>query len=163
MRYLVGACALAVIFLLALASTDPWDFAIGAVLGCAVLVGFRDFIFSQPGISAGEFLRRAIHVPRLIVATAFDIAKGTVAVTRVVLSPQLPQRDGFVAIPDGGRTASGVAISGLINTLSPGSVLIDTDPEADTWTIHAMDISNAPELIEEAQKFYERYQRPVWP
>lgn len=163
MRFLLGACALAVIFVLALASVEPWDFGIGVLLGCAVMVGFRGFLFAGPGISAGEFLRRARHVPRLIVAIAVDIAKGTISVTQVVLAPNLPQHDGFVAIPDGRRTESGLAISGLINTLSPGSVLIDTDPEEDTWTIHALDISNAPALIDEAQEFYERYQRPVWP
>jgi multisubunit Na+/H+ antiporter MnhE subunit len=68
-----------------------------------------------------------------------------------------------VAIPNADRTPSGVIISGYLNTLSPGSVLIHPDPDAETWTIHALDVSDPQAVIENAQEFYERYQRPVWP
>jgi multisubunit Na+/H+ antiporter MnhE subunit len=74
-----------------------------------------------------------------------------------------PANVGFVTIPDGRRTASGVMVSGLLDTLSPGSVLIEDDPLAGTWTIHSIDASDPQKTVSELERFYEHYQRPVWP
>jgi multisubunit Na+/H+ antiporter MnhE subunit len=51
----------------------------------------------------------------------------------------------------------------MLDTLSPGSVLIDHDPAAKTWTIHTVDASDEEATARELERFYERYQRPVWP
>jgi multisubunit Na+/H+ antiporter MnhE subunit len=91
-----------------------------------------------------------------------DIVRGTIDVAKVVLSPKVVSRGGFVEIPDGGRTTSGVIVSGLINTLSPGSVLIDIEPESRDWTIHTIDASHPEEIVAHQQSFYKRFQRPVW-
>ena len=96
-------------------------------------------------------------------ATVVDIVRGTIDVAKVVLSPKIVSHGGLVEIPDGGRTTSGVIVSGLINTISPGSVLIDIDPESRDWTIHAIDASEPGEVVAKQQRFYERYQRPIWP
>jgi multisubunit Na+/H+ antiporter MnhE subunit len=103
------------------------------------------------------------HLPQLVVGTGIDIVRGTVDVARAVLSPRIPREENFVTIPSADRTPSGVVVSGLLNTLSPGSVLIDIDPEAETWMIHAINASDEDALIEDVQTFYERYQRPIWP
>lgn len=104
-----------------------------------------------------------MHFPRLVAATIADITRGTVNVARISLAPKVPRNEGFVTIPNGRRTESGVVISGLINTISPGSVLIDIDPEDQTWMIHVIDASDPDAVVEEVQEFYERRQRPVWP
>lgn len=162
-RLLLATVGLTLIYVLDLASTDPWDFGIGAILSLGVLLTFRRFLFVRPAVPASELIRRLAHLPRLMLATAAAIVRGTVVVARAVLSPELPQHAGFVVIPDGERTASGVVVSGLLDTLSPGSVLIDIDSTARTWTLHALDASD-PEAIEaETTAFYERYQWPVWP
>ncbi len=163
MRYLVAICALAGIYALALASADPWDLWLGAVLGTTLVFGFRSFLFTKEEIPGIDLFRRLAQLPALAAATTAEIARGTVMVARAVLSPELPRHDGFVVIPDGERTATGVVVSGLLNTLSPGSVLIDIDPDVGSWTIHALDTTDAPGIVEDAQRFYERYQRPVWP
>ncbi len=162
-RIVFATVALAAIYALALASANPWDLGIGAVLGLGVVIAFRGFILPETGIPALLALRRAAHVPALILATGIDIVRGTVQVARAVLASSPPNDAGFVVIPQGERTETGVAISGLLDTLSPGSVLIDTDPEDRTWTIHALDASEKQEIRTNAERFYGQYQRPVWP
>lgn len=163
MRILLTTVVLAGVYALTLASADPWDLGLGAALGLGVTLLFRDFLFTEPAAAPARMLRRIAYLPNLVVGTVIDITRGTIEVARVVLSPKIPRNEGFVEIPNHGRTPSGVVVSGLLNTISPGSVLIDIDPVAETWTIHAIDVSDEEAVIDSAQRFYERYQRPVWP
>jgi multisubunit Na+/H+ antiporter MnhE subunit len=75
----------------------------------------------------------------------------------------LPEYDGFVSIPVGPRSEKGVDFSGFLNTLSPGSVYIGIDTDANSWVVHALDAEDAQQIATEAQEFYEQYQRPVLP
>ena len=114
-------------------------------------------------LSTGDVLRRLVHLPLLVAATIGNIVRGTAAVIRLSLGPLPPAKVGFVTIPDGERTASGVVVSGLLDTLSPGSVLIDHDELTRTWTIHAIDATDQKKTARELERFYEEYQRPIWP
>ena len=163
MRTLVGTLLLAVTYCLALASANPWDIAIGLVLGFLVLRGFRTFIFPEPAPAGSNLLRSLVHLPRLIIAVFVEIVGGTVKVARAILSPQLPANDGLVSIPVGSRSAEGVDFSGFLNTLSPGSVYIGVDTDANSWVIHALEAEDEQQVAAEAQAFYEQYQRPVLP
>lgn len=163
MRIVLGTALLTLVYCLALASANPWDIGLGAVFGFIILVTFRGFLFLEPATAPGNVLSRAVHFPALVAATIVDIVRGTIDVARVVLSPTIVSRGGLVEIPDGGRTTSGVIVSGLINTISPGSVLIDIDPDSRDWTIHTIDALHPEEFIARQQDFYERFQRPVWP
>jgi multisubunit Na+/H+ antiporter MnhE subunit len=163
MRTLLGTVLLAVTYCLALASADPWDIGMGLVLGFLVLRGFRTFIFPEPAPDPSSLLNSLVHLPRLVIAVSAEIVRGTVNVARAVLSPQLPENHGFVSIPVGSRTEEGVDFSGFLNTLSPGSVYIGIDTDANSWVIHSLDAEDAQEVAAEAQAFYEQYQRPVLP
>jgi multisubunit Na+/H+ antiporter MnhE subunit len=162
-RMALSAAGLTAIYCLALASADPWDVAIGALLSLIVLVAFHPFLFVLPPRPVPELIARLAHLPRLMLATTANIINGTFAVARVVLTPGPVRGPGLVTIPIGKRTPSGVAMSGLLDTLSPGSVLIDVDPASGTWTIHALDATAPGEVIADVQEFYDRYQRQVWP
>jgi multisubunit Na+/H+ antiporter MnhE subunit len=151
------------VYALALASLNPWDIALGALLGLVVLTIFRDFLFPQPDSAGITWLRKVLGVPALIVATFIEIVKGTIHVASVVLSPARSWRAGFVDIPIGERSPSGVMVNGLLNTLSPGSVFIDVDPPAGTWRIHAIDATDPDQVRADVQRLYESYQWPVWP
>lgn len=163
MSMMLGTALLTLVYCLALASANPWDIGLGAVFGFSILFMFRGFLFLEPATSPGSVLSRVIHFPALAAATMIDIMRGTIDVAKIVLSPKIVSRGGLVEIPDGGRTTSGVIVNGLINTMSPGSVLIDIDPESLDWTIHVVDASHPEEVIANQQSFYERFQRPIWP
>jgi multisubunit Na+/H+ antiporter MnhE subunit len=70
---------------------------------------------------------------------------------------------GVVAVPIGDRTPTGVAVSGIATTLSPGTMLVDVDWAARTMLIHAMDASDPARVIAAHQHFYDRWQRHVFP
>lgn len=163
MRIAFATATMAIVYLVVLASTDPWDIAAGILLGLGILLLFRDFLFQGPPVRLRDFIPRAIHFPKLVLAEAAAIVRGTVTVTRAVIARHPPEHARFVEIPVGERTPTGVIVSAWLNTLSPGSVFIGTDPEATYWAIHALDAPDKEAVREEAQEFYERYQRPVWP
>jgi multicomponent Na+:H+ antiporter subunit E len=163
MRTLIGTVLLAVTYCLALASADPWDIGMGLVLGLLVLRGFRTFIFPEPSPAARNVLSSLVRLPRLIIAVFVEIVRGTVNVARAVLAPKLPENHGFVSIPVGPRSEKGIEFSGFLNTLSPGSVYIGIDTDANSWVIHALEAEDAQQVAAHAQAFYEQYQRPVLP
>lgn len=163
MRTLIGTVLMAVIYCLALASADPWDIGLGLVLGFVILRGFRTFIFPEPSPAESAVLNSLLHLPRLIIAELIEIVRGTVNVARAVLAPRLPEADGFVSIPVGARSEQGVEFSGFLNTLSPGSVYIGLDTDANSWVVHALDAGDSQRVAADAQAFYEQYQRPVLP
>jgi multicomponent K+:H+ antiporter subunit E/multicomponent Na+:H+ antiporter subunit E len=163
MAVIAVIAGLTVVYALALASADPWDLALGAVLSVAVVVTFRRFLFPGRGPAPSSLVRRAVRFPALAMAEVGEILTGTVAVARAVLSPSPPTTAGFVELPLGDRSESGVAVNALLITLSPGSVVVDVDPVARTWIIHALDVSDPAAFQAGIDRFYERYQRPVWP
>ena len=163
MRFVFATAALTAVYALALASADPWDLGIGAVVSVCVLLAFRRFIFPNRALPYRLVVQRAVRFPVLAIATAANIVRGTVQVTRVVLGRVSARQAGFVELPRGDRTDTGVVISGLLETLSPGSVLVDIDPIDNTWTIHALQADDKEAVQVDLDRFYDRFQRPVWP
>jgi len=162
-RIAIATAILTGIYALALASADPWDLALGAALGLCVALTFRGFVLAGAALPARDVARRLVGLPALLMATLAEVARGTVAVARAVLVPARARHAGFVVLPVLEETETGVAMTGLLTTLSPGSVLIDVDPRAQTRTMHVLDASSPDETAEQVRRFYERFQRPVWP
>jgi len=66
-------------------------------------------------------------------------------------------------VPIGERTTSGVAVSALTTTMSPGEVLVDIDWERGVMLIHVLDARDPDAVRARHLRFYERYQRRVFP
>lgn len=162
-RLVLSVFMLTAIYCLALASASAWDVAAGAVLSLVIVGAFRPFMFPGVAIGFGDVVSRALHLPLLMIVTAADIIRGTVAISKVVLSRDPSRNSGFIVLPAGERTPSGLTINTLLNTLSPGTVLVDVNRQAETWTIHAIDIDDAEAVRDDIAGFYDRYQRSVWP
>lgn len=158
-----GAAALALVYALTLSSFDPVDLATGFGLGLAVLLGFRRFVLPDPPLPAGAVLVRALWFCPFALATLWDIVRGTWTVALIVVGARPLVNPGIVAVPIGARSRVGVAVSGLATTLSPGSFLVDVDWEANVMLIHVIDASDPDTLRAGFQRFYDRYQRRVFP
>jgi multicomponent Na+:H+ antiporter subunit E len=163
MRIGKAVIALTVTYMLALPSIDPWDIGIGAVLALAISVTFRRFIFADVEMVGEPFIRRMARLPALLVATLLEIARGTIDVARTVLSPGGPQHADFVELPIVEQSESGLAINNLLLTLSPGSVLVEVEPEKQSRLMHYLDAADEDAVKAGARRFYDRFQRPVWP
>ena len=158
--------AFAVLFLtgvyaMVLASFHPWDLFFGAVVSGALLYAFRSFVFGgRPDPLTGLAGRCVAFFP-FVVAVVWDVIKGTWEVALITLHIRPLVEPGVVKVPVGERTPTGVAVFGLVTTLSPGAFLIEANDEF--MLIHVIDASDRDAFREEREEFYQRYQRKVFP
>jgi multisubunit Na+/H+ antiporter MnhE subunit len=164
MRHLLAATAgLAVVYALTLASTDPVDLAMGATIG-AILVGVLGRrLRLGPGGDLPSVARRALWFPVFVAAVVADVAQGTWDVALRVVHLRSLRHPGVVRVPIGRRSERGTAVSAHATTLSPGTVLIDVDWERRDMVVHVIDASDPDAVRARLQRFYDRYQRNVFP
>ena len=66
-------------------------------------------------------------------------------------------------MPIGERSELGVAVTGLLIGLSPGSLLLDVDSERQAMLFHVIDARDPDAVRAQIDHFYQRYQRRVFP
>jgi multicomponent Na+:H+ antiporter subunit E len=159
----LAVALLAAAYLLTLASVQPWDVAIAVAISLGVLYGLRRFLLDGPPLPAGELARRALRLPAFTLVVLREIVVGTwlVALTVVGLKPL--SQPGIVEVPIGARTPSGVAVTALAITLSPGELLVDVDWSREVMLIHVIDAHDPDGIRERYERIYQRYQRGVFP
>ena len=150
-------------FMLTLASLAPGDLALGLALGTGLALALRTRTASEPEHPETAWRLRPGPLLRFAVAVLADVVAGTWDVSLRVLHLRAVSRPGIVAVPVGARSARGVAVTALALTLSPGTVLIDIDRSRRLMLIHFIDASDPDALRARLDRFYERYQRPVFP
>ncbi len=158
-----GAIGLGLLYSLTLASSDPVDFATGVLLGgtlMSVLAKHRPIRAEE---SVTTLALRLAWFGIFAAAVLGDVVRGTWDVTLRVMHLRDVERPGIVRVPIGDRSERGAAISALATTLSPGSVLLDIDWERRDLLLHVIDASDPDGVRSRHQRFYERYQRRVFP
>jgi multicomponent Na+:H+ antiporter subunit E len=166
-RYLMSVVMLVFVFALTLASFDLWDLVIGLVISVAVLQLFRPLLEShrltRGGRPAPPPWRRVVRFVPFVIAVFWEVMVGTWQVALITLHIKPIGNPGIVTVPIGDRTPIGVAVFGLATTLAPGTLLLDIDWRNRVMVIHAIDASD-PDGFRAAQaKFYDRWQRHVFP
>jgi multicomponent K+:H+ antiporter subunit E/multicomponent Na+:H+ antiporter subunit E len=153
------------LYLLLVARAGPADVLVGLAVSGAVLLGLRRFLRATSSIAGAPVApvpRRIIAVPRLALAAAVEVARGTLQVARVVLGQHRPRR-GVIEVPIQERSPGGVVVTAFVLTLAPGTALLDIDWDRQVMIIDALDATSPDALRAHLQQFYERYQRPVAP
>jgi multisubunit Na+/H+ antiporter MnhE subunit len=158
-----GIILLTATYALVLASFHPWDLAIGATLSALLLGLFRRFLFGDRPARLGDLGSRLVAFVPFAVAVVRDILAGTWAVALVVLHMRPLVCPGIVTVPIEDRSPTGVAVAALVDTLSPGSVLVDVDWERGVMLIHVIDAREPDAIREKHRQFYHRYQKRVFP
>ncbi|MDP8926121.1 MAG: Na+/H+ antiporter subunit E [Actinomycetota bacterium] len=160
-RTLLVLLLLTGVYAMVLASFHPWDLLFGALVSGALIYAFRQFVFGgRPDLLPG-FLRRCAAFFPFVWAAVWDIVAGTWQVALVVLHLRPLAEPGVVEVPVGERTPTGVAISALVTTLSPGAFLVEADDES--ILIHLIDASDPEAFRRDREDFYQRYQKKVFP
>ncbi|HET9291666.1 MAG TPA: Na+/H+ antiporter subunit E, partial [Actinomycetes bacterium] len=113
---------LAAVYLLALGSIHPLDVAFGVVLAAVLSFGLRGRL-QRPQGQGPPLAARLAAAPLLLAALLAEIARGTVDVALRVLHLRPVEQPGIVLVPIGERSELGVAVTGLLVGLSPGSLL----------------------------------------
>jgi multicomponent Na+:H+ antiporter subunit E len=162
-RVLAGGVVLALVYALTLASFHPLDLALGFVLGAGLTAGLRRFPGPTGGAAGPSGPRRALAFPPFALAVLADVARDTWDMTLRVVHLHTVERPGLVLVPIGERTPLGVAVTALATNLSPGSVLVEVDWRRDAMLMHVIDASDPEAVRAQFARFYERWQRPVFP
>ncbi|MDI3340675.1 MAG: Na+/H+ antiporter subunit E [Sphaerobacter sp.] len=147
------------IWLLALGTVSLGDVVIGVVVSAALV------LLPAPPATPVEhppLLRRVLGFVPLLMAVLWEIMLGTWRVALVVLGRR-PHVPGTIEVPIGPRTRTGVAMTALLVTLAPGSVLVDVDWERQLMLFRVLDASDPDATRAEIDRLYERFQRAVFP
>jgi multicomponent Na+:H+ antiporter subunit E len=154
---------LVAVYALTLASAHPLDLLAGGLLAAALLTALRRFLFTGEPLTRPSFVRRIVSFPRFALAAAWEVARGTWLVGLVVIGRRPLVQPGIVCIPVGERTLSGVAVTALAATLSPGEVFVDVDWERGVMLLHVLDAGDPDAVRRHHAAIYDRHQRSVFP
>jgi multisubunit Na+/H+ antiporter MnhE subunit len=157
------AAALAAIYALTLSSADPADLLFGFLVGAVLVALTQDRLRAEPRDALPPLGRRAAWMPVFVGAVLADVVRGTWDVALRVLHLRSVSYPGIVRIPIGARSERGVAVSALLLTLSPGSVLLEIDWDRRDLVFHVIDARDPDGVRAAALRFYERYQRRIFP
>ena len=153
---------LTAVYLLSLGSVDPLDAAEGLVLATALSLGLRGRL-ERPQGAGPSLAARIAAFPLLVGGLLADVLRGTWDVGLRVLGLRPVECPGIVLVPIGERTELGVAVTGLLAGLSPGSMLVEVDPERQAMLFHVIDAHDPDAVRDHLDRFYQRYQRRVFP
>lgn len=162
-RALFSVVLLTLVYALVLASFEPWDLAIGAAVSGVLFFAARGYLFGDEPEMGGSLPGRVAAFAPFAVAVVWEVVVGTWEVALVTLHLRALENPGIVAIPIGERTPTGIAVTALVMTLSPGEFLVEIDWERKVMLMHVIDATDPGTIREKHGEFYRRYQRKVFP
>lgn len=151
------------VYVFTVASTAWEDVAFGLGLAILLLAMFRKVLLPDRLQPVGQTLKALVMFPVFALAAIWTIVEGTITVTAFVVGFRKLEMPGIVSVPIGERTPTGVGVSSMVLTMSPGSFLVDVDWNERVMYVHVMDASDPDGVREDLQGFYDRYQRHVVP
>jgi len=154
-RWVLAAGAAAV-YLTMLGSLAVPDLVAAAVLGAALSAwSGRDAL--------GHLTGRVQGMPRLLAGSAVAIVRGALQVLRVLLGLASSRNAGYVRVPRRERTEEGIFVTGLVMTMSPGTVFVRKEASGDELLFAGIDVSDPDAIRQDMDEFYERSQREAVP
>ncbi len=95
---------------------------------------------------------RLIYFFRYVLIFTRELTLSTLAVVRLVFSPQGRLKPGFVSLHMEAQTDLEVTALANSITLTPGTISVRVDPERDRLVIHAINIGDNPEAVRQSIK-----------
>jgi len=160
---LLAVALLAALYLLTIGSTDPLDLAFGLVVGAVLVVGLGGRLPPPRGRDVPALPVRVAAFPPLVGAVLLEVARGTWDVGLRVLGLRPLEGPGVVLVPIGERSPLGVAVTGLLVGLSPGSMLLEVDDKRQMMLFHVIDARDPDAVRAQIDRLYQRHQRRVFP
>lgn len=148
-------------YLLVVGSFTAWDVALAVLVSVALVVSSRDLVLpAEPRKPA--LPGRILRFPAFLAAVTVSVIQGIWNVARLVAGSRA-FRPGvlIVRLPD--ATPTGLVVFGLVQTLAPGSVLLEASEARCELTFYVIGHAAPDELRAEFLRFYRRWQRPVFP
>ena len=149
------------VYAMVLASFHPLDLLFGALISGVLVYAFRRFVFGDRLASSSGLARRCVAFFPFAGAVVRDIVAGTWEVALITLHLRPLAKPGIVKVPVGERTPTGVAVTAIVTTLSPGDFLVEANDEF--MLIHTIDAGDPDDFRKDREDLYQRYQRKVFP
>jgi multicomponent Na+:H+ antiporter subunit E len=153
MNQLRTTLLLTAVYIALTANLQPANILLGLIIAMGIVLllrpaGLRTNIkwrFSAAGVLA---------LFRYILLLVYDLIISGIQVARIVLSPDLPIKQGNIAIPTTCETEVAQALSAHAITVTPGEMVVEIDKEGTMYT-HVLDATHAEEDARRAQKMRE--------
>ncbi|MHB0776351.1 Na+/H+ antiporter subunit E [Halomonas sp. WWR20] len=143
---------LLVVWLLLQQSVAPGQWLLGGFLALIIPILTRSFWEPQPD------MKRPLLMLRYLLRVLGDIVTANLQVSRIILDPRGRMRPAFVEYPLELKENFPITMLASTITLTPGTVSAHLRLDGKTLLIHALDIADEQELIDEIR---ERYERPL--
>ncbi|GAB2791371.1 Na+/H+ antiporter subunit E [Halomonas shantousis] len=140
------------VWLLLQQSVALGQWLLGGFLALIIPILTRSFWERQPD------LKRPWLMVRYCLRVLGDIITANLQVSRIILDPRDRARPAFVEYPLELKENFPITVLASTITLTPGTVSAHLRLDGRTLLIHALDIADEQELIEEIR---ERYERPL--
>ena len=131
---LLGGLVLVAIFLLLLPEPKPLDIVLAIVVAAVAMAA----VGPSP-LEGGTGRRSPVAFVRLFLWVAVDTLRGTARVAAAVLGLRPPRRPGAVVIEVEPCSEEALVLTGVLMTISPGSILLRADADRGELEIHVVD------------------------
>lgn len=146
LNYLLLALPLALFWMILIGRVEPASFIIGYGLALATAFLVRPDLKVNPVRLPGQIVALVIYT----VVLFRDIVLSSIDVTRRVLSPNMPLKQGIIAVPTQDDDELTAALSGHAITITPGELVVSFDDQR-TMYVHCLDIDDSGPRLESDQ------------
>ncbi|TQR21574.1 Na+/H+ antiporter subunit E [Psychrobacillus vulpis] len=109
----------------------------GFLVGIGIIFLMHRFFGTQ------FYLRRLISIIKLFFIFISELAASSVLISKQILSPKLKIKPGIFTYKTKLRGDWEITTLAMLLTLTPGSVVMEVNPEGDMFYIHAMDLEKS--------------------
>ena len=154
-----GLLLLVAVYLALTANLQPSNIVLGLLLAAGIMLLLRPESRDQ---SWPLSLSGIMALLRYILVLVYDLVVSGIEVARLVLNPDLPLKQGTIAIPTTCSTEASQALSAHAITLTPGELVVEMD-ELGTMYTHVLDTSHAEEDAIQAQEMRDQMLGKITP
>ncbi|MCM3357525.1 MAG: Na+/H+ antiporter subunit E [Psychrobacillus sp.] len=102
------------------------------------------------------YLKRLFSILKLIFIFNRELATSSIVISKQILSPKLKIKPGIFTYKTKLSSEWEITTLALLLTLTPGSVVMEVNPEGDTFYIHAMDMETSKADVLRSLKKFEK-------
>ena len=126
------------------------SFIFGYSIGLFILFILRRFLVFD------FYLRRVWAIIKLIMLFIIELIKANIDVIKTVLSPKLTNQPGIVAVTTKLESDVEITLLAALISLTPGTISMDFSADSKTIYIHALNVPDKEEMIEDIHNTFER-------
>ncbi|PFA70435.1 Na+/H+ antiporter subunit E [Bacillus sp. AFS015802] len=141
---------LAFVWMFLSVSFTSQSFIIGFLLGLLIIFAFRRFFNSR------FYLLRVAAVISLLFLFLKELILANIAVLKTILRQKLDFQPGIFALPTELKTDWEITLLANLITLTPGTLVMDVSYDNKILYVHAIDIPDVDEAINEIKDSFEK-------